>query len=142
LNLTQTYTGGTAYYPDYLEGPHHLLVAVVCTLGDLSSPIHALLDTASEWCILPIRLAEDLELDLEPDGITPPLHSRFGQIEGRLERLLLSFLAMEGGTVDVQATCFVSRDWSGPMVIGWKGCLERVPFGLEPSEGIFYFSLP
>jgi hypothetical protein len=140
VNLHQTYTGGSVFYPDYMEGPHRLLVAIVCGVGDRIEPIHALLDTGGEWCVLPVRVAQELGIDLEPDGVTPPLHSRFGLIDGRLERLPVSFFAIEGGTIDIEATCFVSRDWPGPMVVGWKGCLERVRFGLDPSEDVFYFS--
>jgi hypothetical protein len=142
VNLNQSYSGRVVYYPDHVEPPHRLFVAVPCRLGTDSSPVIALLDTASEWCVLPPRIARELGLDLEPDEATPPLHSRFGLIYGRLERLPLLLTAMEGDSTEIEATCFVSGDWPGPMVIGWKGCLERVRFGLDPAEDAFYFANP
>jgi hypothetical protein len=49
------------------------------------------------------------------------------------------FLATDGEPLSVDAICFTSESWPGPFVIGWKGCLERMRFGLDPSEEAFYF---
>jgi len=140
VNFTASYLGRATYYPDYVEPPHRLFVAVSCQVGESGIPQVGLFDCAGEWCVLPTSVAEELGLDLEPDGITPALHSRFGLITGRLERLPLRLLAMDGDSAEIEATCFISRDWRGPMVIGWKGCLERIRFGLDPSDNHFYFS--
>ena len=51
----------------------------------------------------------------------------------------VEFLATEGDNVVVEATWFISEDWPGPAVIGWKGCLERFRFALDPSDDSFYF---
>ena len=40
----------------------------------------------------------------------------------------------------VAGTWFVSEDWPGPNVLGWKGCLERMRFALDPSDESFYFA--
>ena len=40
----------------------------------------------------------------------------------------------------MDATWFVAPDWPGPSVIGWRGCLERMRFALDPGEEAFYFS--
>jgi hypothetical protein len=138
--FNQSYSGRATYYPDYVEPPHRLFVAVSCYIGDNGIPLVALLDCASEWCVLSAIVAEDAGLELESDGITVSLDSRFGIIAGRLERLPLRLMAMEGDSAEIEATCFVSADWPGPMVIGWKGCLERIRFGLDPSEDAFYFA--
>jgi hypothetical protein len=61
-------------------------------------------------------------------------------MRGRLERLRLRFCAEEGSEVEIEASCFVSADWTGPMVIGWKGGLERVKVALDPSDNSFYFA--
>jgi hypothetical protein len=53
---------------------------------------------------------------------------------------LLTFDASEGRPLTIQATCFVSADWPGPMVIGWKGCLERIHFGFDTTLELFYFA--
>jgi hypothetical protein len=31
-------------------------------------------------------------------------------------------------------------EWPGPMVLGWKGCLERIRFGFDPNVESFYFA--
>jgi hypothetical protein len=41
--------------------------------------------------------------------------------------------------LETEATFFVSPDWPGPMVIGWKGCLEWIRFALDPGEDAIYF---
>ena len=72
--------------------------------------------------------------------VTPShLHTRFGLITGSLGRVTVRFVAADGEPLTIDATCFTSEGWLGPMVIGWKGCLERIRFGLDPSEEAFYF---
>jgi hypothetical protein len=108
-------------------------------MGDLAIFNLALLDTGSEWCVLPPALARDLGLDTASDASTPRLLSRFGAIAGRLERVPITFHASEGENLTIEATCFVSADWPGPLVIGWKGCLERMRFAFDPGDDSFYF---
>jgi len=107
-------------------------------VGNLAHPIHALLDTASEWCVLPAAIVQTMGYDGEPYAIH--LHSRLGTFAGRLERASVRLPALAGDTVEVEATWFVSNEWPGPMVIGWKGCLERLRFALDPSEDALYFA--
>jgi hypothetical protein len=108
-------------------------------VGSLKRAVFALLDTASEWCVLPPGLATELADDLEVIVAPTHLHTRFGLITGSLGRLTVRFPAADGEPLAVDATCFTSESWPGPMVIGWKGCLERMRFGLDPSEEAFYF---
>jgi len=56
-----------------------------------------------------------------------------------LERLPLTLVAEDGAELPVDATWFLSEDWPGPMVIGWKGGLERMKFGIDPGDQSFYF---
>jgi predicted aspartyl protease len=139
--LNQTYQGKSYYSADHREGPHQLLVAVACYVGDLPDAILALLDTGSQWCILSSHVAEALGYETT-EGEEIRLHTRYGVFPGRLERLLIRFHADEGQAIEAQATWFVSRDWPGPTVIGWKGCLERLRFALDPEENAFYVGLP
>ncbi len=140
MNLIHQYVGGAYFYSDYQEDAHSLLVAVPCRVGDLPGPLVALLDTGSRWCLLPPRMAEDLGCELEPDPAIPSLHTRFGLLPGRLERIPLRVLAIEGEDVEVDATWFLSPDWPGPVVLGWKGSLERIRVALDPTEDAFYFA--
>jgi hypothetical protein len=138
--VTQEYTGRSPYFADLDEDSSLLLVAVACFVEDLPQRAYALLDTASPWCILPPSVAARLGLDPASGEETTSLSTRFGTLVGRLERVSLTFDASEGQPLTIQATCFVSADWPGPMVIGWKGCLERIHFGFDTTLELFYFA--
>jgi len=70
MSLAQAYTGKARYLPDHPSGAHRLFVAIPCSVEDLPTPIFALLDTASEWCVLPANVGTDLGLDLDPAAET------------------------------------------------------------------------
>jgi hypothetical protein len=137
--VNQTYRGRSKYRPDHPNASGSLLVAVVCKVGGREDHEIALLDTASQWCVLPPPLARELGCDLEA-ARDVRLHTRHGVLSGELRRFRILFVAEEGESVEVDATWFVSPDWTGPIVIGWKGCLERLRFALDPGEDNFYFA--
>jgi hypothetical protein len=138
--ITLSFAGKTPYVADWIENHHRLLVSIRCRIGDLSPPVWALLDTGAEWCVLRPDIATALGYDFTPDPVVPPLETRFGKLYGRLERIPIIFEAEEGEDLEVPATWFISEDWPGSVVIGWKGCLERMRFALDPSEDGFYFA--
>jgi hypothetical protein len=140
MRLQQVYTGKALSFPDYTIGLYRLFIAVTCGVEKMDTPIRALLDTASEWCVLPANVARHLGFDLTAGSPPMRLETRLGTVSGRLERVEIQFLAEVGETMEMQATCFVSQDWPGPLVIGWKGCLERMRFALDPGEDTFYFA--
>jgi hypothetical protein len=136
---TQTYRARLRYISDYDDGRHHFIVAIECRVESLS--FRTLLDTASQWCVLPPETAQTLGFDMGLSPVETPvqLSARFGTLAGRLERIPLHFSGAEGDEIEVEATWFISADWPGPAVIGWKGCLERIRFALDPSDDSFYF---
>jgi hypothetical protein len=111
-------------------------VAVPCSVGDPALATYGLLDTAAEWCVLSAEVVASLEL--KTVGEPARMETRLGRFSGSLERLSLHFQGDEGDFLTVEATCFVSPDWPGPLVLGWKGCLERFRFALDPREERFY----
>jgi hypothetical protein len=137
--VNQDFTGRAKYLPDVQAVSGDLFVVVRCQVGDVPDTWDALLDTGSQWCILPpaITLALGYELPLDSEI---RLHSRFGHHDGVLIRIPMRFAADEGEPAEVEATWFVSPDWPGPMVTGWKGCLERFRFAFDPRESDFYFA--
>jgi hypothetical protein len=96
-----------------------LLVMIPCEVGEMSAPVQALFDP----------------------GLTgAALQTRLGTISGSIERISLRFPAIEGASLEIDATCFISPDWPGPTVLGWRGGLERMRFALDPNDNWFYFA--
>jgi hypothetical protein len=120
------------------RGPHLLLVAAHCVIGDDELQTVALVDTASEWCVLEWSAAATMGFDTTRLQDTL-YHTRFGLIRGRIERMAVRLLATEGADVQIEATFFISPDWPGPTVLGWRGGLERVRIALDPFEDWLYF---
>jgi predicted aspartyl protease len=100
----------------------------------------AQLDTGAPWTILNADIAEAFDL-FNGTGQQVPISTRLGRITGRLERINITLVAVEGASLDVDATVFVSRDWTEQSFIGWSGFLERVRFAIDPSRSRqhFYF---
>jgi hypothetical protein len=138
LSLSHTFTGRASYQPDSTAEGHPLLVAVECRIGGLPNPVLALLDTASEWCVLPAAIAEELGCSAEPPDLV--YLTRLGQLSGRWHRIPVLFPAEDGVTLQVEATWLALSHWPGPAVIGWKGCLERMRFALDPRDSSFCFA--
>lgn len=137
--MIQQYDGRAGYRSSETGPTGDLIVAVLCQLSATRGDETALLDTASQWCVLPPDIAADLGISTESDGNTR-LHTRFGTLSGELIRFPVRFPADEGKPAEVEATWFLSPDWPGPLVIGWTGCLERMRFAFDPREGDFYFA--
>ena len=93
----------------------------------------ALVDTASEWCVLPPAVALHLGYTLDADG-----DRIFTLASGSS---LASWSACRSCSLPTRAS---RRRWKppgssprigpGPMVIGWNGCLERIEIRLRPPR--------
>lgn len=139
MGLTQAFRGRTAYTPDLMAVSGPLFVAVSCRIGAPLILADALLDSAAEWCLLDPAVARTLGYEPDPVQDRFILSTRFGTLTGRLERIPVVLPAAEGDSLSVEATWFVSFEWLGPTVLGWKGCLERIRFALDPGDESFYF---
>lgn len=104
MPFTRTYEGRLRYLSDSQLGPHRLLVAVPCRMGDNPRTLYALLDTAAEWCVLSQDAAAALGFEPDPDDPLLRLESRLGVFSGCLARLPLSLLAEEGEPLTIEAT--------------------------------------
>lgn len=98
----------------------------------------AQLDTGAAWSILNQEVAEAISL-LNGQGEPKTISTRLGPFTGRLERTQIQILADFGDALSVQATVFVSPDWTGGNFIGYSGFLERIRFAIDPRESLFYF---
>lgn len=140
MTLTQEFTGILRFATDHPVGRHSLLVMIPCEVGDLNAPVQALFDPGSEWCVLAWEVADLLGYGSEPGLTGAAIETRFGTISGSLERVALRFLAVDGSSLEIDATWFISPDWPGPTVLGWRGCLERMRFAVDPNDNWFYFA--
>ncbi len=135
-----TYSGWGRYYPGARdELGRETLLTVSCRIENLPDEVFALLDTASSWCVLHRETIEALGCEAIPGEPLVRLSTRLGSFSGWLDRYTLCFKADRGESLQIDATWFVCVDWPGPMVIGWKGGLERLRFGLDPATERFYF---
>ena len=98
-----------------------------------------MVDTAAPWCILEPDLAKAFEGSLESLTDIAVLDSRLGRFKGRLYRGSITILAEEGESLAVDATFFLSQDWTGGNFVGYQGFLERIRFAVDPGLNRFSF---
>lgn len=139
MAFPRTFEGRAPCLAESETGPYRLPVAIPCQVGELPRTIHALLDTAAEWSVLPQDIAAALDYQADPGDPWLCLETRLGTFSSQLIRVPLRFPAAEGESLTIEATCILGPDWPGPMVLGWKGCLERFRFTLDPEADTFYF---
>ncbi len=140
-------SGCSFYLVGSKVGHWRLPIAVKCRVGNLEETDLALLDTGAEWSVIGSETAEILEdeLDLPTESFT--MSTRLGRISGSLYRINISLLSEDNPDYDltVESSVFVSKEWDGPIVLGYRGFLERIRFALDPGvvpgEQRFYFGL-
>lgn len=105
------------------------------------------MDTGAEWSVIGGDTAQILEDELDSPTVSFAMSTRLGRIHSSLHRINISLLAGENGGDDlaVDSSVFVSKEWDGPIVLGYRGFLERIRFALDPGvvagEQMFYFGL-
>jgi len=126
---------GAAGFISAPHGNHRYFIGVRCQLGSQLNEEIAQLDTAAEWSVIGPDVAEELEDDLGDELGHIQMRTSRGLIVGPLRRLRIALLADEGmgNNVDVEATVLVAADWAGPVMLGFKGFLERLRIGIDPG---------
>jgi len=124
-----------------------LPIGIRCHIGSLEETDIALLDTGAEWSVIGGETAKILEDELDSPFVSFAMSTRLGRISGSLHRINICLLA-EGNLshdLTVESSVFVTREWEGPIVLGYRGFLERIRFALDPGvapgEQMFYFGL-
>jgi len=140
--------GSTRCFPkqDYQNGRFILPVAIQCQIGNLEVFETALLDTASTWSVIGGECFELLQNELTDPMESLDMHTRDGRIHGQLHKLKIKLIAEEGSGVDlsIDGTVFISKQWMGPVVLGYGGFLEHIRFAVDPGrkpfeESFFFF---
>jgi hypothetical protein len=122
-------------------------VAVKCRIGSLKATDLALLDTGAEWTVVGGDTAKILgdEIGSPSDHIV--ISTRLGRVKGALYRINVTLVAEQncGKDLTVDGCVFVSEEWEGPTVLGYRGFLERIRVALDPGvkvdEQTIFFGL-
>jgi hypothetical protein len=113
-------------------------------IAELPFETQALLDTGAAWSIVGGELAEILEPGLGAPGQTMILSTRIGRIRGVLHELDIMLMAERGESLFVTGSILIAPGWTGPVVLGYRGFLERIRFALDPGaspdDAWFFFS--
>ncbi len=104
----------------------------------------AVVDTGSPYLVCSLELAAQMNVSGMDKIGTAALWAHSGKIRGDLYRLPVKFLAAEGTSVEIVATAVVPHPnqsaWhNAPTFLGFRDCLERLRFAIDPSEEKFYF---
>lgn len=136
-----TFCTGCARYRDHLpfdaEGSPKIFVRFTLPLRPAQT-LEAQLDTGAAWSVLESSIARAANLSASA-GQSARLQTRLGTVRGHLHRIAVTLLADEGHSLDVDATVFVSPEWSGGNFLGYGGLLERIRFAVDPASNRFYF---
>lgn len=137
--VTDRHCGAAVLRQDYcsaLQGLS-LTIAVRCRLGLLPQEHLALLDTGAAYSVVSEEVVESIADHLGEPLSEISMSTRFGRKEGDLYRLPATLLSDEGHGRDltVESTFAVLRDWPGPVVLGFKGFLERLCITIDPGVG-------
>ena len=142
------------------EEPQHQRIVVRVLLPN-GFPLQAVIDTASDWCILNPEIIEAIRDDAEYENEIKKGDKRKDRIEGdvigirirgtpyqgQMARLTLTLPAEAGGSdqsYSIETTVFIPRLGSGerwllPSFIGLNNFLNKIPWAIDPDEELFFF---
>jgi hypothetical protein len=124
-------TGSAAFYIEPEDCGHKIVVGVHCRIADFEETEIALLDTGAQWSVVGGELAH--EFDNYPILRECDIDTRFGRIKGKLLLSKITLIADEGNDLSMEGTIFVSEDWPGPIVLGFRGFMEKLRIALDPG---------
>lgn len=128
------WSDGTAqYWIEHDSGDRTLVVAARCRLGTLGIDDLALLDTGAQWTVIGGELAGLLADQASDLGETVVMSTRLGRITGHFHRMNVTLVADDGLDLEIGATVLFAPEWTGPVVLGYRGLLERVRLALDPG---------
>jgi len=111
-------------------------VFVKVRFGELPTQL-ALLDTGSTWSVIGTEIAD--AAGFGKGGVPSKMSTRFGPIEGHLEKGLVTLVADEGESLEVEGTFFVTSAMPNRLFIGYGQLLQSLRFALDSPNNQFYF---
>jgi len=129
-------TGWAQYWIERRQGEHSLVVAARCRIAPIGSVELALVDTGAQWSLIGGELAELARPHLVDRVPGPRYSTRLGTFDTERGRVEIELVADHGMDLVVDATVLLAPDWTGPpMVIGYRGLLERIRIAFDPGSG-------
>jgi hypothetical protein len=107
--------------------------------------LSAVVDTGAPYFICGEQIAAILDLVPSEALEEKILSTRLGVLNGRLFRTIVTLVAQEGSSVELEATAFVVSDrrWDDqPLFLGLLNCLDRLRFAIDPVSEVFHFGKP
>jgi predicted aspartyl protease len=119
---------------------------VRCAIEGLEE-MDALLDTGSQYCILPPAVARELLLDPSAEPRESFQRGPDRRYEGAVHMARVRIRALAGQDLEADPAWVVPPDWEGPPVLGWRGFLATLnSFGCRPGcaagDAQLFFFLP
>ena len=124
LNGIPFTTGRATYrdlHPTNVSGKSAIYVQVVLPIQPGVS-FYAMVDTGSPYCIFDTEIAEALGFSFN-DGESIQLLTPYGEITGTIQRLMISLVAEQGDSLEIDASVFVTDDWRHGNFLGYSGLL-------------------
>jgi hypothetical protein len=123
-----------------IEG-HTVLTDITVLVGESDDPSAVMIDIGCGPCVVSARLAREWGLSPAGDLGFVQISTRLGTFEGLVDRYPIRLR----GALDyfeVDCSWLVIDAWPGPPILGWRGCLERFRFAIDPVDNWFYFARP
>lgn len=127
-------SGAARLFLEHQHGRSTLPVGVACRLGSLIETEIALLDTAASWSIIGAEIVEEIHDEIGEPLAPVRISTRHGVKEGHLHRMTVWLIAEQGSDLEIDCTCAILDDWSGPVVLGWRSMLERLHLAVQPGS--------
>lgn len=143
-NGHEIWSTGLATFVESEIAGRKIIVGVRCRISNAETEEIALLDTGSTYTVINSELVEEFENQLIEEGEDEIL-TYAGKVEGKLVRLDKTLLAEEGDNLPIpNALALISEEWYGPVVLGYRGLLDKIRIALDPgltptSPQLFYF---
>ncbi|MEW5986557.1 MAG: hypothetical protein AB1791_07995 [Chloroflexota bacterium] len=141
----EPFATGLADYTYHSPTPRELEPRLILQIAFEGFEAAAILDTGAPYVICAPAVAR--QVGFAPTGSLGQIRLlvRGASVSGRLYRSTVTFPAILGVDLSVDATVFVpDPDWEEswgdlPSFIGLGGCLERMRFAIDPGSDTFYF---
>lgn len=128
-----TYHGIAKLFVGVLWDSRSMPLALECTFAGLEEPQIALLDTASDYCVMRPETAIRLGIDPYAWPRNVRIATPHGLIVGALHRHPIRIDSVAGEGLMIEPNWFVPEDWLGPTVLGWRSFLNAIAFGCDPG---------